>query len=304
MRSKRLSDRQQGIALLSVLWVLVLLTLIATSLTLTSRSQVQQSRNVTGSVQARYLAEAAIQLALINQSMTAAHRPWLADGSSYHLQWDDNEVWIATFNESGRIDLNAAGPELLDGLLGTAGVADSQRTALVDAILDWRDGDNFKRLNGAEYQDYMAAGRKYGPSDAAFETVDEVQLVLGMTPQIYRHIRHSLTVRNPRNGINPQYAPRQVLLALPGVDETLVDQFVDNRRKNHRQGLPLPATDFFPKQFLSAGLPSANYTVYTEARMNTGSRYRLSAQLRWRRGQPELERLLPEKIPLPIEPDS
>ncbi|GAA3550317.1 type II secretion system protein GspK [Zobellella aerophila] len=304
MRSKRLSDRQQGIALFSVLWVLMLLTLIATSLSLTSRSQGQQSRNIIGAVQARYLAEAGIQLALVNQGMAAAQRPWLADGSPYLLPMDGNELWIAIFNESGRIDLNVTGPELLDGLLRTAGVEDDLRAKLVDAIQDWRDEDDLHRLNGAEYDDYIAAGRESGPRNASFETVAEVQQVLGMTPEIYRHIRHSLTVRNPHNGINPLYAPRQVLQALPEVDETQVEQFVKDRLKSHQDGLPPPATDFLPRQFLSGGSPSVNYTIHTEARMNTGSRYRLSTNLRWRRGQPELEQIMPEKVSLFTGPDS
>ncbi|WP_116475453.1 type II secretion system minor pseudopilin [Zobellella maritima] len=298
------SDRQRGIALVSVLWVLMLLTLLATSLSLTSRSQGQQSSNIVGAVQARYLAEAGIQLALVNQGMTEAQRPWLADGSPYLVPMDGNEIWIAIFNESGLIDLNTAGPALLDGLLRTAGVEDHQRAELVDAIQDWRDRDDLRRLNGAEYDDYRTAARNYGPRDGPFETVEEVRQVLGMTREIYRNIRHSLTVRNPRNGINPLYAPRQVLLALPEIDETQVEQFVENRRSNHEQGLPPPALHVLPRQFLYGGPPSVNYTIYTEVRMDTGSRYRLSASLRWRHGQPELEQITREKVPLFAKPDS
>ncbi|OIN13869.1 general secretion pathway protein GspK [Oceanisphaera psychrotolerans] len=297
-------ERNRGIALISVLWVLTLLTLLATGLSLNSRSQARQSGNIAHAAQVRHAADAGVQLALLMLAQPQEQQPWLADGSPYLIRLDDIDVRVALFNENGRIDLNAAGPELLDGLLATAGVDDDLRARLVDAIMDWRDGDDLRRLNGAEADDYLAAGLDYGPSNAPFRTVDEVLRVLDMTPAIYRRIRHSLTLKNPRNSINPLYAPRQVLLALPGTDEVTVDQFIADRRRNHAAGQPLPATDMFPRALLSGGSSGVNYTVHTEARMNTVYRYRLTASLLNRRGQPILEQITQEFIPLFTEPDA
>lgn len=302
MRS-RMNTRQRGIALVSVLWVLILLTLMATGLSLNSRSQAQQSRYLTHAAQVRHAADAGVQLALLALAQPQERQPWLADGSPYLIRLDDIDIRVALFNESGRIDLNAAGPELLDGLLATADLDDGLRAQLVDAIMDWRDGDDLRRLNGAEYDDYLTAGLDYGPANAPFPSVEEVLRVLGMTPEIYRRIRHSLTIRNPRNAINPLYAPRQVLLALPGADETTVDQFIEDRRRSHEAGLPPPATNIFPRQFLSGGTPGVNYTIHTEARMNTVYRYHLTASLIDRRGQTVVEQVTQESVPLFTEPD-
>ncbi|WP_298718571.1 general secretion pathway protein GspK [uncultured Oceanisphaera sp.] len=300
-----MSIRQnRGLALISVLWVLTLLTLLATGLSLNSRSQAQQSSNITHAAQVRQAAEAGVQMALLMLAQPLDQQTWLADGSPYQVRLDDIEVRVALFNESGRIDLNAAGPELLDGLLATAGVDEDLRARLVDAIMDWRDGDSLRRLNGAEADDYLAAGLDYGPSNTPFRSVDEVLRVLGMPPDIYRRIRHSLTLRNPRNSINPRYAPRQVLLALPGSDELTVDQFIADRRRSHEEGHPLPAINMFPRALLSGGSSGVNYTVHTEARMNTVYRYRLTASLRNRRGRPILEQITQEFIPLFTEPDA
>lgn len=296
--------RSRGIALISVLWVLMLLTLLATGLSLNSRSQARQSSNITHAAQVRQAAEAGVHLALLMLAQPLDQQTWLADGSPYLVMLEDIEVRVALFNESGRIDLNTAGPELLDGLLATAGIDDALRTQLVDAIMDWRDGDSLRRLNGAEADDYLAAGLNYGPRNAPFTSVDEVLRVLNMTPAIYRQIRHSLTLRNPRNSINPRYAPRQVLLALPGSDERTVDQFIADRRRSHEEGQPLPTTDIFPSGFLSGGSSGVNYTVHTEARMNTVYRYRLTASLRNRRDRPTLEQITQEFIPLFTEPDA
>ena len=49
---------------------------------------------------------------------------------------------IATSDEAGKIDLNHAPPELLVTALVYAGVDEPAVLPLVDAILDWRDGDD------------------------------------------------------------------------------------------------------------------------------------------------------------------
>ena len=54
------------------------------------------------------------------------------------------------------------------------------------------------RPNGAEAPDYRAAGLKYGPSNAPFETVGELARVLGMTPASFRaHRRRAHRVFAP-----------------------------------------------------------------------------------------------------------
>ncbi|OYD22733.1 general secretion pathway protein GspK [Oceanimonas baumannii] len=292
------SNSNRGIALVSVLWLLLLLTILASGLSVNSRSQARQSSNIAHAAQLYQGADAGLQLALLALAQPADQQPWLADGSPYVVPFDDMEIYIALFNESGRIDLNSAGPELLDGLLATAEPDDALRARLTDAIMDWRDGDDLRRLNGAEIDDYLAAGLNYGPANAPFSTVDELQQVLEMTPELYRKIRHSLTLRNPRQGINPQFAPRQVLLSLPGVSEATADQFIEDRRARHEAGQPPPATDMFPQTLLSGGAPGVNYTIYTESRMNTVYRYRLSASLLNRRGRPLVLKAEQEFIPL------
>ena len=291
-------NKQRGIALVSVLWLLLLLTVLASGLSVNSRNQARQSGNIAHATQLHHGADAGLQLALLALAQTADQQPWLADGSPYVVPFGDMEVYVALFNESGRININTAGPELIDGLLATVEPDDALRARLTDAIMDWRDGDDLRRLNGAELDDYRAAGLNYGPANAPFTSVEELQLVLEMTPVLYRKIRHSLTLRNPRRGINPQFAPRQVLLALPGVSESTADQFIEDRRARHEAGQPPPATDMFPQSLLSGGAPGVNYTIHTEARMNTLYRYRLTASLINRRGRPQVLKTEQEFVPL------
>lgn len=293
------STRQAGLALVSVLWLLLLLTVLASGVSVNSRNQGRQSENIATATQLRQGAEAGQQLALLALAQAPEQRPWQADGSPNVAQLDDMEVHVALFNESGRIDLNAAGPELLDGLLATVEPDAALRARLVDAILDWRDRDNLRRLNGAELDDYLAAGLDYGPANAPFTSVEELQRVQAMTPALYRQIRHSLTILNPSRGINPQFAPRQVLLSLPGVSEATVDQFIEDRRARHDAGQPPPATALFPRAQLVNDAFGVNYTIHTEARRIPEYRYRLTANVQVnQRGQVRVLKTEQEFVPL------
>ena len=58
--------RSKGIALVSVLWLLVLLTTIAVALTATVRSEVRAVGNTVDMTKARYAAQAGVELGVLN----------------------------------------------------------------------------------------------------------------------------------------------------------------------------------------------------------------------------------------------
>ncbi|MGE4490399.1 MAG: general secretion pathway protein GspK [Kiritimatiellales bacterium] len=59
-----------------------------------------------------------------------------------------------------------------------------ERSALVDAILDWRDADNNARDSGAEEDFYQELDPPRHCRNDDFETVEELLLVNGMTPDL------------------------------------------------------------------------------------------------------------------------
>jgi len=95
------------------------------------------------------------------------------------------------FAPAGRVDINQAGPVLLRPLLAAAGAEDP--AALADAIVDWRDGDSLRSLNGAEAADYRSAGRT-GPANRPFRDPGELGDVLGMTPGVLACLIGQVTV--------------------------------------------------------------------------------------------------------------
>jgi general secretion pathway protein K len=148
---------------------------------------------------------------------------WRTDGTLQELSIGDRHVRFRVQDELGRIDLNEADGGVLIGLIVSTGIDAPSAAALVDKVLDWRDPSPFKRLNGAKTEDYHRAGYAYGPRNGPFQSVDELRLVMGVTPSIFAAIEPAITVYSGRPRFDPQLAPRQALLALPTMDAARAD---------------------------------------------------------------------------------
>ena len=274
-RSKR---TQRGIALILVLWVTVMLTVIAGSFAYGMRNEALAARNTESTAQARALSDGAVYRTVYELLRPkVSPEVWSANGS-VHV-WEDSGARIAASatDESGKIDLNTAPDNLLKGLLQTAGGLDAQSAAaLVDAIGDWKDADDFRRPNGAEAPEYVAAGLKYTPANAPFETLAELQRVLGMTPALYARVADSLTVYSRIAGVNPAYASRATLLAVPGATAEVVDAYLLQRRDALAANLPLPP---FPVPGAAAGAINL-WRIRAEVTMSDGVSFVREAVIR------------------------
>src|SRR5207342_2278582 len=138
-------------------------------------------------------------------------------------------VQVRVVDESAKVDLNIAAPELLSALMQALGVEFERSRALAGAIADWRDGDDLLNPEGgAEDPQYAAAKLPYGAKDRPFETLSELRLVLGMDPALFEKLRPHLTVFSGLARPNPAFASRQVLQAL-GLNEAQVAQELGQR---------------------------------------------------------------------------
>ncbi len=260
---------QRGVALVLVMWVAVLLTVIASSFIVERRSETLVIGNSISIGRAEAIANAGISRAIFEMYRTDnAPEAWKRDGTVQDWAFEGVPVKVEIRDESAKIDINTAADALLRGLFLSLGIADDEASKIVDAILDWRDPDSLRRPNGAEEPEYRAAGLDYKPANAPFQAIEELQLVLGMRPDIYRRIAPSITVFSRQPGVNPQLASREVLLALPGVTTEMVDEYIARREAARQAGQPLPA-------FTQAGPYSASYTmvatVRSEARLEDGT---------------------------------
>lgn len=209
-------ERERGFALISVLWAAMILAVIVGTIVALGRSEVEIAHDRIRHAQLAEVAEAALAITILRLLDPApAHQP-PADAVPFIVNFAGHAVRVAVQDEAGKIDLNFAQPEVLRRLLTSAGVDVEIAQGLVDKILDWREPGNLKRLNGAKAQDYERAGYPYGPRGGPFESVAELQLVMGMTPQIFALIAPALTVYSQSPWIDPELAPPPVLLALFG----------------------------------------------------------------------------------------
>jgi general secretion pathway protein K len=212
------SSVEQTMPLAYVIWGIGLLSYIAVSLLWTGNVSYQLARNVTEGAQLEATFEAAINRAVLGLLDPRYDRRWRVDGVVQDFSFGSARVRVAIQDELGRIDLNHADEELLTGLFRSVGLDSFSASRLVDKILDWRDSNGLKHLNGVTAEDYRAARLAYRPRNGPFQNVDELQLVMDMTPELFRRVEPALTVYSGRQFIDPQFAPREALLALPAMN--------------------------------------------------------------------------------------
>ena len=261
---------QRGIALVLVIWMATLLTVVAASFAFSARTDALVIRNSISIARAEAAADAGVTRAVWeNYRIDNSPEQWRRDGAPHEWTFDDAIVRIELRDESARIDINTASDALLRGLMVSVGLADEEATRLVDAIADWRDPDSFKRPFGAEESDYQAAGLSYGPANTPFQAIEEIQLVLGMRPDIFRRIAPMITVYSRQTGVATGAATREVLLAIPGIAPEQVDAFIARREEARAARLPPPA---FPEAGAYASAPSGQVTtIRSEAHLPDGT---------------------------------
>lgn len=248
--------RCRGIALLLVMWLTMLLAAVIGAFALTAQMEKLQGRTLDRGVVAEQVARAGVEYALTRVTDQDPKRQWQPDGRGYDWTFDGAQVRITIIDESGKVDLNSADVGLLTRLFTVVGVDKAKSAAIAAAIADWRDTDSLSQpQGGAEDPAYASAGLSWGAKDAPFDTVAELEQVLGMTPQIYARVAPLLTVYSGQGQPDPQFASVEVLQAL-GVDPTPI-----LAQRNARTPSPEAA-------LLGGG--SGTYSIDSRARLRDG----------------------------------
>ena len=256
----------RGAALLLVLWLIALLTALIGAFALTAKIEGLQGRVLHRGVIAGEAARAGVEYALVRVADPDPRRQWRPDGRPYRWQFGDVQLDVAMVDENGKIDLNQADATLLSSLFQqVGGLAQADAARLASAVLDWRDPDLLTQPEGgAEDPDYEAAERHYGAKDAPFESVAELEQVLGMTPALYAKVAPDLTVFSGRTRPDPAFASAGVLRAM-GID---ADNVIGRRRAwDPSAGGPAPMLEG-GEPLVSSG--SGTYSIDSRARLRDG----------------------------------
>jgi general secretion pathway protein K len=250
---------EAGIALFLVLWVLTLLTVIVGEFCHSMRIEVNITRNFKEMTQSYYIAVAGLNQA-ISELITNRDKQFTAtpqnDELNDEIRWRINaEIPAISFgtgqfkvridNESGKVNLNRADKGLLKMMLSRFDLEDTDKDIIVDSILDWRDKNNFHRINGAENDYYLSLPDPYQCKNGDFDSVEELLLVRGVTLEnFYGGFKDMLTIyqdkavekkqnakKKSQSKININASPLQLLLSLPLMTDDLVQSLMEYRKE-------------------------------------------------------------------------
>jgi general secretion pathway protein K len=273
MKALLLSSRnaQRGVALLLVMWALTLLAIMLGGYAMLARTEGMQARYQFAQAQAHYAAEAGVMRAIYGLQDTQPQTHWVADGRTYPFKYEDASVKVNVVDEGGKVDLNAARPEVLMALLTAAGVDSNQARDIAQSIVDWRSFGISSDDVSRRAQAYKAAGRDYGPRSGPFASVEELQMVLGMTPAIYAKIGSVVTIWSGRDSPDPNTAPPLALAAIPNMDPQQIASLLAARQAGAQPGSNVQGL---------AGIQGVTHSIRSEATLADGTHAVLNATVR------------------------
>ena len=220
-----LSGNPRGVVLITVLWIMVGLSLLALTLAATVRTEATLARASGEAEQAYFFARGALEAVLYRMAYPdpdprkrQALFPYAGGMNHYRLSSRSLRCHLALMDEAGRLDLNAAAPETLERLLRIVGASPFQAETLAAAVAAWRTPGPRSGVTGS--------GRR------RFRFVEELLQVPGMGRELLygrprrqrdgktifqRGLMDFLTVYTATGRVNVNYAATEVLAALPGM---------------------------------------------------------------------------------------
>jgi general secretion pathway protein K len=256
MPGSRDCDSQSGIALIMVLWVLAILMVIVFSFSFMVKSDTLSTLSFKGGNERRLLAEAGLERAIMelvyrntykDQTVELEGREvWKTDGTPYTGKLGSGYYTVRITDESGKIDINKmtdSSAIIFKGLLTNLGVSGSDADIVADSIMDWRDADDFTRIHGAESDYYQSLQNPYKAKNADFETLEELLLVKGVTPEILygsnnkKGLIDFITIWSNVESVNVNAAPKEVLAALPNMTPEIAEAIITYRQNKEIKGI-------------------------------------------------------------------
>ena len=240
-----LQARLTGLGVVVGLWAAVLLARLAGGVARLSRGDLNLARNLVESTKAELAADSALWTA-VRTIVNGGPKAWPPDGTVYAWRFGGSEVRVRITDELGRIDINAAPPELLAALFEAAGTEPEEAISLAEAVVEFRD-------RGIEDPGSLSTGRVFGSAVTAFALTDALAQVPGMPPELQNRIAEAITVytgqARPRRGVTSPL----VLAATGGV---VLDEPLDEPADEPTGRAPLTATVAAPTLRRSPPVPT------------------------------------------------
>lgn len=208
-----------GFALITVLWVMVGVSLLATAITLQGRDSVSEAQNRVDALRARWIAEGCAERAhavadgVISSSSRVAEY-WAALDQKVLDGRLATNCRVSLSPVGVRLDVNAASDTVLRALFRELGYCSKCADSLVEALSDWRDEDNVAGPLGAEASWY-AEHHRLSPRNGPFVAQRELHLVRGLETDD----RIDTLVDVEPGRLDLSRASLVVIRALPGISD-------------------------------------------------------------------------------------
>jgi general secretion pathway protein K len=244
--------RNKGVILVTTLWILTLLTLLALGIGIRVGIDIKMISFFINSYKAHYIAEAGIRKTIFflekdsNKNADSLNEIWSSgyDSNKEQFVLKDIKVGEGTFtveyspgkdeagkpvylygasDEEGKLNINEMDGDMLSKLPGLS-------VDIASAIIDWRDEDDLANPQGAEKEYYDGLENSYECKNGKFSIPEELMLVKGITPEIYQGIKNTITVYGDGKAVNINTAPKEALAVLAGTEfEELPGKIINYR---------------------------------------------------------------------------
>ena len=244
----------KGTILITTLWILTLLTLLALGIGMRVGIDVKMISFFINSYKAHYIAEAGIRKTIFllgkdsDKNADSLNEIWssgydydkeqfvlkdirVGEGAftvGYEIERDEEgkPVYLyGAIDESGKLNINELGDDIIAKLPGFS-------PEIASAVLDWRDEDDLTGpFGGAEDDYYEGLEASYECKDAKFSVPEEILLVKDVTRDIYDGVKDIITVYGEGKAVNINTASREVLAVLLGPEMEDLPAKIANYRK-------------------------------------------------------------------------
>jgi len=248
---------EKGAALILVVLIVSIIVAVTMELNASSRANIYEAANFRDRVKTLYIAKsgfnaAGAMLLRDNNNYDSLNEIWSRTEvlSPYSAQLFDGEGHCVLIieDESGRIPVHkivngsAYNEQYRDILARFLSLPEfdldkEQVESIIASIKDWLDSDEDVSARGAESQYYQTLSQPYKAKNGALDSLDELLLVKGITPEIFfgadgkPGIRDFLTVYG-EGQININTAPKLVLRALSADMTAERADAIDNYRRD------------------------------------------------------------------------
>jgi general secretion pathway protein K len=258
-----MTDPRRGVVLVTVLWLIALLSALAMAASITFRGFAGVVALDRDRVQAEALLTGGLEAA-VHTIDILGDTP--LDELETTMTLSTGSVRAHLSDEGGRIDIGKAPGEVLVALFRSVGAPAGAADTIARAIVAWREPVDADRPNAAAGSADKSA--KKTNVDQPFTDIRQLAQIPGMPPEWLAASAPLVTVYGSET-VNPLTAPARVLAAIPGVDASRLQSFLQMRHNYPTDATGLVSILGSAKQYLEVKKPPV-VSVHLTARLANG----------------------------------